>query len=170
MKRKALNITWGIPILLLATAVTFYYFQLGEEIKREVAQSPPVDYWEMFAGISLERKYVEKVNAYYRIPVFTSELLALNGEEVSLSGYYLPFSKADSAIIISRYPYASCFFCGKAGVESVVMVELGYKNRKAYRTDQRLSVSGKLMLNSTDFKKLAFVIENASVMEVENQK
>lgn len=147
----------------------FLLFQEKDESK-EIAKFPAVDYWEMFAGISLERKFIENADAYYRIPVFTSELLALEGKEVTLRGYYLPFSKEESAIIISRFPYANCFFCGQAGVESVAMVEPGNKNRKSFRTDQRLTVTGKLVLNSTDFKKLAFVIEDASIEEVEDRK
>lgn len=149
--------------------MTFYFFQQREESKRQIiSKSPPVDYWKMFAGISLERKFIEEADAYYRIPIFTPELLDHTGKEVTLSGYYLPFSEVDSVIIISRFPNANCFFCGRAGIESVAMVELERINRKSYRTDQRLTVRGKLMLNSTNLKKLAFVIADASVEEAVN--
>ena len=169
MKKKAQYIIWGTAIVLLIVAMTFYFFQQWEKSEREIiSKSPPVDYWRMFAGISLERKFIEEADAYYRIPIFTSELLAHTGKEVTLSGYYLPYSKVDSVISISRFPNASCFFCGKAGIESVAMVELERINRKSYHTDQRLTVSGKLLLNSTNFKKLAFVIADASVEEAVN--
>ena len=69
----------------------------------------------MFADISMERKFIEAAGAHYRVPVFTPSLLAHSGKEVVLTGYYLPYSKIDSVIIISRYPNASCFFCGQAG-------------------------------------------------------
>lgn len=169
MKRKAQYIVWGALAVILIAAMAFYFFQQREVPESEtVSKPPPVDYWNMFAGISLERKFIEEVDAYYRIPIFTSELLAHRGKEVKLSGYYLPFSKVDSVIIISRFPNANCFFCGQAGIESVAMVELERMDRKPYRTDQRLTVKGKLMLNSTNLKKLAFVIKDASVEEAVN--
>lgn len=153
--------------MLLIVAMTFYFFRQREQPKQEIiSSSPPVDYWKMFAGISLERKFIEDADAYYRIPVFTSELLAHTGKEVTLSGYFLPYSKLDSVIIISRFPNASCFFCGKAGIESVAMVELGGVNERSFRTDQRLTVRGKLLLNSTNYKKLAFVVADATVEEL----
>lgn len=152
--------------MLLILAIAFYLSPQGNHLEQEViSESTSVDYWTMFAGISLERKFVEEADAYYRIPIFTSELLAHTGKEVTLSGYYLPYSKLDSVIIISRFPNSSCFFCGQAGIESVAMVEMGKSNPR-YRTDQRLHVQGKLMLNSTNINKLAFVITEALVEEL----
>ena len=167
LKNKAQYIIWGISTLLLFVATTFYFSQQSEKPKREIiSKSPPVDYWKMFAGISLERKFVEDADAYYRIPIFTSDLLTLAGKEVTLSGYYLPYSRLDSVIIISRFPIATCFFCGRAGIESVAMIELGRGSKNLYRTDQRLAVRGKLTLNSTNIKKLAFVVVDATVEEL----
>ncbi len=132
----------------------------------DTIELPSVDYWEIFAGISKERKYFEEVDTYYRVPVFTDELREKEGETIVLSGFFLPYSTEDSLIIISRYPNASCFFCGQAGVESVAMVELEVPNQNAYIMDQMLLVKGKLELNSTDINRLAFVIKEASVVEL----
>jgi len=118
----------------------------------------------MFADISLERKYIEEAGAHYRIPVFSPSLLAQSGKEVVLTGYYLPFSKIDSVIILSRFPNASCFFCGQAGIESVAMVEIGEPG--SYKVDQRLSVRGKLVLNTEDVNRLAFILADATVEQV----
>jgi len=72
----------------------------------------------------MERKYLEEAGAHYRIPVFADKLMDLSGKEVTLSGFFLLYSRLDSVIIISRYPNASCFYCGMAGIESVAMIEL----------------------------------------------
>ncbi len=167
LQKKAQYITWGTSAVVLIAAMTFYFFHQSEEPKGEIVSEPqPVDYWEMFSGISLERKFIEEADVYYRIPIFTPILLDHMGKEVTLSGYYLPYSRLDSVIIISRFPNASCFFCGRAGIESVAMVELDGINRKSYHTDQRLTVRGKLVLNSTNIKKLAFVVADATVEEL----
>jgi len=156
-----------VSVIILTFILTFHFLQQKEGVKGEIVSlSPSVDYWEMFAGISMEQKFVEEAEAYYPIPVFTPVLLDLKEKEIMLSGYYLPYSQVDSVIIISRYPYANCFFCGGAGVESVAMVELKKASSKSYRTDQILMVKGTLELNNTDFKKLVFVIKNATVEEL----
>lgn len=164
MKEKAQNIAWIPFIVLIATLILVLFQELEYRKQKSTLDTPVVDYWEKFAQIKKERKYIEEASAYYRIPVFTEELKALSGKEVILRGYYLPYSRLDSVIIISRYPNASCFFCGLAGVESVAMVEIDQEDPQ-YKMDQMLTVRGKLTLNSTDINKLAFVLEDALVGE-----
>ena len=162
MTWKVQNIVLGTSVVILVVAITFCFLFQKQERKREIIpENLAVNYWNMFAGITQERRFIEEADA--RVPIFTSVLQAHSGQEVTLTGNYLPYSKLDSAIIISRFPIANCFFCGKAGIESVAMVELEHASKHTYRTDQRLTVRGKLMLNSTNIKKLAFVITDASV-------
>ncbi len=151
-------------VVAVAVSVFFFFEEEPGRMQGSFTGDDSGDYWQMFAGISTERKYIEEAEAYYRLPVFGQELLDQAGQEITLIGYYLPYSRLDSVIIISRYPNASCFFCGKAGVESVAMVEM--RNVKSYRTDQLLSVKGTLELNATDLKKLAFIVADASVEEL----
>lgn len=148
---------------MVTIPVIIFLSERQQLITNVVFSKESVDYWQMFAAISKEKKYFEELDAYYRIPAFTPELMALSGKELTLTGYYLPYSKMDSVIIISRYPNASCFFCGQAGVESVAMVELHKRKPKSLRTDQLLRVKGKLFLNSSNVNKLAFVLEEAMI-------
>lgn len=148
----------------VSIAAMVYFFVLEQDSLSWHANSdsPSLGYWKMFAGISLERKYVEEADGHYRLPVFTPEIIEMEGKEIEISGYYLPYAKEDSVIIISRYPNSSCFYCGQAGIESVAMVEL-VNVAPDFRTDQRLSVKGKLVLNNTNVNKLAFVVTGAKV-------
>lgn len=163
---NAKNILRKVSAVLTTAFLAFIFLYDNDILKGEVIHDPISDqYWEMFSGISLKRTYVEEAEAHYRLPVFTPELQALKGEEVSLAGFFLPYSKVDSIIIISRFPIASCFYCGQAGVESVAMVEMVDSPAKPYKTDQRLVVKGKLALNNSDVNKLAFVLTGATVEE-----
>ena len=114
----------SISVFLLFGIVYIFHFWDGDSKQAENSEPVLVNYWEMFAEISKKRTFVEEASAHYRIPVFTPELQDLSGKDIALRGYYLPYSTVDSVIIISRFPYASCFFCGRAGIESVAMVEL----------------------------------------------
>ena len=164
MKKNIHDTIWFVSIVVAATFI-FVFYQDKEFLSQDLGSGSTEDYWLMFDKITEERKYIEEAGAHYSIPVFTPELLDLDGEEIVISGYFLPYSKIDSVIIISRYPNASCFFCGLAGIESVAMVEMRGVSRP-FRTDQILRVKGKLQLNSTNVQKLAFVIENALVEEI----
>lgn len=161
---RKVQVKYLVRILVLAVFVgSFSFFELqNESPELEESSDSPAEYWKMFAEIKKERKYIKEVDTHYRIPIFTPELIDLAGKEIKLRGYFLPYSQMDSVIILSRYPNANCFFCGQAGIESVAMVELSSKKGE-FQTDERLIATGKLILNSTNINKLAFVIEDASV-------
>jgi hypothetical protein len=56
-------------------------------------------------------------------PTFSADLKAQVGKEIELEGYYLPVDvEGDAYIILSKFPYAQCFFCGGAGPESIAEV------------------------------------------------
>ena len=57
------------------------------------------------------------------------------------------------------------FFCGKAGVESVVEIHLKNQNNKAYQTDKRMTFKGILRLNNTDPNYLPYIMEAAEEVE-----
>jgi len=155
-----------IIALLVGITETFFVFKRQDELpESELIAMPDVDYWQTFAKIKKERRYIEEAGAHYRIPVFTPEVLDLSGQEIVLSGFFLPYSKIDTMIIVSRYPNASCFYCGLAGIESVAMVEVP-NSKHGFLMDQRVLVKGRLSLNNTDVDKLAFVIEDAVVEEL----
>ena len=94
------------------------------------------------------------------IPTFGEELLELDGEEVYLSGYLIPIDLSRNTYVISAYPNASCFFCGGAGPESVMELQLKEANRN-YRTDEWKRFKGKLCLNKDDPKHLHYLLEDA---------
>ncbi|WP_462248446.1 DUF3299 domain-containing protein [Ekhidna sp.] len=165
MKKRAVDIVWISSFVFIVTLIyAIYQVKIFNEAEQS-QELPTIDYWQEFAKVTKERKYIEEASAYYLFPVFTEELVKLSGKEVTLSGYYLPYSKLESAIILSRFPNANCFFCGRAGIESVAMIELEGRASN-FRMDQRLTVKGKLMLNNSNVNKLAFVLEEASVVEL----
>lgn len=153
--------------VLIVAEGALIYIRSNKESQSFITNSESIDFWKLFESISMKRTYFEELDTYYRIPIFTPEIEKYSGQEITISGYYLPYAKLDSVVIISRYPNKSCFFCGQAGIESVAMVELN-KSAPMFETDQTLVARGTLSLNSSDFKKLAFIIEDAAVSSAQN--
>ena len=50
------------------------------------------DTWGMFARTKFEPKYYEKIGEYLFYPNFPADLKALEGKEITIEGYYVPFS------------------------------------------------------------------------------
>lgn len=96
-------------------------------------------------------------------PVFDDKVQALAGETVSIQGYVLPVDTEGEQYVLSAFPYASCFFCGGAGRESVMTLDLLPGHRR-FRQDEYLRFTGKLTLSEEEYD-LIYRLEAAKVVE-----
>jgi len=128
------------------------------------AQSGAVDGWPIFAKVKFTSKLFNKLNEYYLVPFFDQRITSLEGSEITLKGHYIPFDAAKDQIIISKSPLASCFFCGGAGPESVAEAILKSKAPKL-KSDQTITVKGKLKLNDKDINHMNFILVDAEIIE-----
>ncbi len=127
--------------------------------------SAQTDGWLTFAKTKFDAKYNEKAAEYFLFPTFSADLKNMVGKEFSLEGYYLPIDVEDNAyIILSKFPYSQCFFCGGAGPESIAEVFFKTKPGK-FEPDQYIRVKGKLKLNDADLEHGNFILEEAVVVK-----
>ncbi len=124
------------------------------------SQNTSSDNWKALGTIEYEKSTDEYGEIY--VPKFGEDIKALEGKEIVLSGYIIPFEGMfePNHLIISSVPVASCFFCGGAGPESVAEVDL--KESVKY-TAKKVTVRGKLKLNSTDVDQLMYIIEESTM-------
>ena len=66
--------------------------------------------------------------------------------------------------VLSANPFASCFFCGQAGPESVVSIKFKGVNRR-FNTDDRVTIKGKFRLNATDINELNYILDQAELAQ-----
>ena len=126
-------------------------------------QTPLPDGWPLFARTKFNPKLIKELNEYFLVPQFTEKLKSLVGSEIMLKGYYIPFDRPKNQLIISQSSYASCFFCGGSGPESVAEVVLT-SNRPKLKPDQVITVKGKLKLNGDDINHMNFILEGAEII------
>ncbi|MEM9888464.1 MAG: DUF3299 domain-containing protein [Bacteroidota bacterium] len=117
--------------------------------------------WNLLADIEYESKYFAEYDAEYLSPIFGKAPNAYNGKEVLVSGYIIPLDAEGSGYILSKNPYASCYFCGNAGPETIVELWLKPKKTRRYEMDERLTFKGKLRLNSTDVNHFNYILTDA---------
>ena len=120
--------------------------------------------WELFSKTSFEWKYVEELGLQVEIPEFDDHVQSLNGEEVTLTGYYIPINIARKKIILSKLPMAACFFCGgEGGLESVAEIYFE-EDHPRFKMGQLVTVKGRLFLNDGKDGHLVFILVNATVV------
>lgn len=116
--------------------------------------------WRTLTDVDFKDVYIDELDAYYWKPEFGPSVKALEGKEVYLTGYMIPVDYDEDFYVLSRYPFANCFFCGGAGPESVVDLRFPGKTRR-YETDERLTFKGKFALNANDVYQMNYILEGA---------
>lgn len=120
--------------------------------------------WKTLTKITYVKEYDEFLGFKIDKPVFSEEIKALNGKEVTVKGFIIPVEgyKGHTEFIFSAYPYSMCFFCGGAGPESVMEVQaieaINY-------TAESIVLKGKLHLNGEDVNKLMFSLSDARMVK-----
>jgi hypothetical protein len=117
--------------------------------------------WHTLTDVTFKEMYVSDIDSYYWKPTFGPSVKAMEGKEVYITGYVIPVDYDENFYVVSRYPYANCYFCGGGGPESVVDLRFSGKNR-TYKTDERLTFRGKLKLNATDIYQMNYILEGAT--------
>ncbi len=118
--------------------------------------------WKTLSDVTFTDKYSEEGEAYYYYPDFGPSVKALQGKEVFLKGFMLPIDPDKGIYILSRNPFASCFFCGNAGPETIVELKLlpGYPK---FGLDQIVTMEGRLKLNRDDIYQCNYILQRAKV-------
>lgn len=114
--------------------------------------------WKTLSKITYKKEYDEMLGFKIDVPVFSQDVLALEGTEVTITGYIIPVEgyKSHKEFIFSAYPYNMCFFCGGAGPETVM--EVVSLEPVPYTADP-VTIKGTLRLNATDINRLMYLLE-----------
>lgn len=137
-------------ILLLAFLFSFAYSFAQKNIS-----------WTDLAKVKFVEKFFPEQNGTFLSPNFSKEVKALDGKKVSLVGYYLDVDPNQKMFVLSKFPLASCFFCGSAGPETAVEIEVT-KNKK-FKTDDIVKVTGTLKLNDSDVKHFNYILKDCTI-------
>ncbi|MEO1216182.1 MAG: DUF3299 domain-containing protein [Bacteroidota bacterium] len=118
--------------------------------------------WSNLRDVIFKDKYYEEFDQYLLHPTFGQSVKDLENKEVQISGYIIPIEP--QRYILSENPFSSCFFCGGAGPETVLELEMKSYD-KTYFTDQYLSFKGVFKLNIDDIDKLNYLLQSAEEVD-----
>lgn len=116
--------------------------------------------WEdLSAGIILNFAPQQGIIPKFEPAKFTPKMKAMQGQKVSMTGYFLVLDARRSRFLLSKNPLASCFFCGNGGPETVV--DLKFKKGYNFKVDDVITVEGTLYLNESNPASSYFIIQDA---------
>ena len=101
--------------------------------------------WSIFERLQFEEVYDEESATWLIAPIWTEELKELDGRQVQITGYTIALDVIGDEYALSAFPFASCFFCGASGPESVM--ELNLSEKQKFLTDEVHAFVGTLRLN-----------------------
>jgi hypothetical protein len=117
--------------------------------------------WKLLAQI----KYLKKPSKDYpegvMFPVINTTLKAKNQKPILMSGFIIPIDNKSYAL--SKNVFASCFFCGQAGPETIMGIKFKNPGTKL-KTDQYVTLQGNFRYNDADVDDWIYHIENAVIV------
>ncbi len=134
----------------------------------DIIQANGTDYykitWEDLAKVTFADLFSDEEQAYYYYPTFSAEVLPLHERNVELTGYLIPIEPEEGYYVLSANPNASCFFCGEAGQESVVAIDVDKANDEMVM-DAVLTFRGEMTLNREDMYSVNYIIRDAEFVK-----
>lgn len=117
--------------------------------------------WKDLADVTFEKQYLEKYDMEFLQPNFSSSIKELEGEVVSVTGYFINIDPTGEFFILSREPMASCFHCGGAGPESAIQLNFAPSSRVYFKTDDIITITGVFSINEKDMNQMNYILSNA---------
>jgi len=94
----------------------------------------------------------------------SDEVKSLQDQNIIIKGFLLPVIHTANVYVLSKHPYSNCFFCNKAGIESIMELHLINPPSETPKVDQIVIVSGKFKLYDKDPIHLPYTLKNAEII------
>lgn len=119
--------------------------------------------WNDLTDVKFTRQFIKEEDMYFLVPKFGEKVQKLNGEKLQIKGYMIPVDPTDKVYILSSRPMASCFFCGGAGPETIIQLNL--KTKRKFKTDEVWVVEGKFRLNKDNLEECNYILDECEAKQ-----
>lgn len=120
--------------------------------------------WKDLEDVTITKELNVEFDVEILYPVFGANIEKFDNQEVYIKGFLVPIEIEDGKYALSAFPYKSCYFCGNAGQETVIQLNLSSQRRYlGFKLDQVLTFKGTFKLNYTDVRDLIYIIDEAEL-------
>ena len=153
-------------IVALLIGVFLFSFQNQDEVTSFIPNKKAVIAldtltWKMLGEI----KYMKKKHASYGevdFPIINTKLKKLAKKTIVMSGFIVPIDNKNYAL--SKNVFASCFFCGKSGPETIMGIKFKGATPKL-KTDTYLTIKCTFRPNEDDVEDWIYNCDNAEIVK-----
>ncbi|MFY7810640.1 MAG: hypothetical protein ACOVQ2_02805 [Flavobacterium sp.] len=118
--------------------------------------------WKLLGVINYKKKPHKDFPEGVLFPKVNATLKMLKGKKVILTGFIVPIDNTSYAL--SKTVFASCFFCGKAGPETIAGLKFKGKTPKL-KTDTYATIEGTFRYNETDVDDWIYHLDDAVIVK-----
>jgi hypothetical protein len=107
--------------------------------------------WGQLMLTETEKQFDPTLGMEIDIPNIHPAAKQLNGQKIQLEGFIIPLEgkKSQAHFMFSAFPINMCYFCGRAGPESVIEVFMKEGETMPF-TDKKIWIQGTLRVNAQD--------------------
>lgn len=118
--------------------------------------------WEELSEVQWIDRY-DSITGFTLIDgVFSDHIISLDSTEVYISGYVIPFDALGISFALSRTSFASCFFCGQAGPETVMDLRIKPNSIEPVRQkNTKIKFKGLLRIYPNNEEGFHYELQNA---------
>lgn len=118
--------------------------------------------WEDLAEVTWQESYDEETGITNLRGIYSEHLRSFEGQEVIIEGYVIPLDAIGLSYALSRSSFAACFFCGQAGPETVLDLNVRPKSIPSYRQkDQLIKFKGVIVLKESNDTGFHYTLDQA---------
>ena len=117
--------------------------------------------WKLLGQIKFLKKPSKDYPEGVMFPVINPTLKAKNSRTIYMTGFIVPIDNKNYAL--SKNVFASCFFCGQAGPETIMGIKFKNPGTKL-KTDQYVTLQRTFRYNDNDVDDWIYHIENAVIV------
>lgn len=152
-------------VIVFFSAIMFFSFSNKEDFRSNSSAVTKVAGDTLTWKILGEIKYVMKKHSKYgevQFPVVNEKVKLRGKKKVYISGFIVPIDNKSYAL--SKNVFASCFFCGKSGPESIVGLHFKGATPKL-KTDQYVTIEGVFRYNENDVDDWIYNADNVVIVK-----
>lgn len=135
----------------------YYLILIALAITHNTQAQQPIT-WDLLSQVDVAYQQDTIHNTWQMLPTYSEALLQQDQADIQISGYVIPTDLTGGTYVLSAFPFSSCFFCGGAGPESVIELQLAHS--ESFSTDQFATFTGKIRLLRQP-NGFLYVLENA---------
>jgi hypothetical protein len=118
--------------------------------------------WKLLGIIKYVKKPAKDYPEGVMFPIINSSLKEKNKKKIAISGFIIPIDNVSYAL--SKNVFASCFFCGQAGPETIMGIKFKGTTPKL-KTDQFVILEGVFRYNENDVNDWIYHIDDAVIVK-----